>query len=140
MLFRSFEIISEIGNLPKELKRFGIGCFNNKARTITCLINKKFDLKKCSLEDLESVWGLGPKSVRCYLLHTRRNQKYAGLDRHVLRYLKNLGYDVPDSTPTRKKYLEIENIFIDLANKSGKTISELDLEIWKESRVLPHGS
>jgi len=133
---RPFEIIDNIEFLPLELKKFGVGCFNNKAKTIKSLIDKKLDLKECSLQDLESVWGLGPKSVRCFLIHTRENQKYAGLDRHVLRYLRNLGYDVPDHTPNRMQYSRIEKIFLDHAEKSGKTISELDLEIWTNNRVL----
>jgi thermostable 8-oxoguanine DNA glycosylase len=133
---RPFEIIQEIENLPIELKNFGVGCFNNKAKTIKNLIEKRFNLEKCSLGDLESVWGLGPKSVRCFLIHTRKNQKYAGLDRHVLRYLRNLGYDVPDHTPNRTQYSKIEKIFLEHAEKIGKTISELDLEIWTNNRVL----
>jgi len=131
-----FEIIKSIDPLPSELKKFGVGCFNNKAKTIRSLIEKNFDLRKCSLEDLESVWGLGPKSVRCFLIHTRENQKYAGLDRHVLRYLRGLGYNVPDHTPNRTQYSKIEKIFLEHAEKIGKTISELDLEIWTNNRIL----
>lgn len=129
-----FEILKSIEDLPKELKRFGVGCFNNKSKCIKDLINKNFDLSTCSIEDLESVWGLGPKSVRCFLIHTRKDQNLAGLDRHVLRYLGELGYKVPKSTPNKKQYLEIEKIFIELAKSVGKTISELDLEIWTKYR------
>lgn len=130
-----FEILKSIEDLPQELKKFGVGCFNNKSKCIKDLINKNFDLSTCSIEDLESVWGLGPKSVRCFLIHTRKNQQLAGLDRHVLKYLAELGYKVPKSTPSKKQYLEIEKIFIELAKNSGKTISEFDLEIWKKYRV-----
>lgn len=129
-----FEIFRTIDNLPLELKRFGVGCFNNKSKTIKDLLSKNLDLANCSLDDLESVWGLGPKSVRCFLIHTRKNQQLAGLDRHVLRHLSDLGYKVPKSTPNKKQYLEIEKIFIELAKSMGKTISELDLEIWTKYR------
>lgn len=132
-----FEIISLLKNLPLSLKEFGIGCYNNKSKTILSLINKKFNLKDCSIEDLESVWGLGPKTVRCFLMHTRENQKLAGLDRHILSFLKELGYDVPNQTPNKKQYKKIEKIFIDIAEKLNKTPSELDLEIWKKKRILP---
>lgn len=133
-LVSPFEILKSIEDLPQELKRFGVGCFNNKSKCIKDLINKNFDLESCSIEDLESVWGLGPKSVRCFLIHTRKNQQLAGLDRHVLRYLSELGHKVPKSTPNKKQYLEIEKIFIELAKSVGKTISELDLEIWTKYR------
>ena len=105
-----FEVFKNLENLPEELKKFGVGCFNNKSKTIKDLISKDLDLSKCGVEDLESVWGLGPKSVRCFLIHTRENQEFAGLDRHVLRYLSELGFKVPKSTPNKKQYLEIEKI------------------------------
>lgn len=133
---KPFEIIKSIEYLPSELKKFGIGCFNNKAKTVNGLIEKNFNLEKCSLDDLESVWGLGPKSVRCFVIHTRENQKHAGLDRHVLRYMKSIGYDVPTHTPNKSQYIKIEKMFIEHAEKIGKTISELDLEIWTNNRVL----
>lgn len=132
-----FEIISLIDNLSLCLKEFGVGCYNNKSKTILSLIKKNFNLKECSVEDLESVWGLGPKTARCFLIHTRKNQKLAGLDRHILSFLKELGYDVPSQTPNKNQYKKIENIFIEIAEKLNKTPSELDLEIWKKKRILP---
>lgn len=132
-----FNIIKKIYDLPNELKKSGIGCYNNKSRTIKELINKNLNLKNCSIDDLESIWGMGPKTVRCFLIHTRKNQKLAGLDRHVLRFLKEMGYDVPRNSPNKKKYRELEKIFIKIADSLNKTPSELDLEIWKKKRILP---
>jgi thermostable 8-oxoguanine DNA glycosylase len=127
-------ILGSIKNLGEELKKFGVGCYNNKSKAISDLISKNLDLSTCSIEDLENVWGLGPKSVRCFMIHTRKDQNIDGLDRHVLRYLGELGHKVPKSTPNKKQYLEIEKIFIDLAKDMGKSISELDLEIWTKYR------
>lgn len=132
-----FEIISSVHDLPLSLKSFGIGCYNNKARTINDLLSKKLNLKTCTLEELETIWGMGPKTARCFLIHTRKNQKFAGLDRHILRFLKDSGYDVPKNSPTKKQYVELEKIFLSIAEKANKTISELDLEIWKNKRLLP---
>jgi len=132
-----FKIILSIKNLPFALKKFGVGCYNNKSKTILNLINKNLDLKKCSVEELESIWGLGSKTARCFLIHTRKNQRLAGLDRHILSFLKDLGYNVPKQTPNKNQYKKIENIFIEIADKLNKTPSELDLEIWKKKRILP---
>jgi len=44
--------------------------------------------------------------------------------------MKNLGYDVPKSTPTGKKYIKIEKEFLSLVEKSDKTLAEFDLLIW----------
>jgi thermostable 8-oxoguanine DNA glycosylase len=132
-----FEIIASVDNLPFELKRFGIGCYNNKAKTISELLGRKLNLKTCSLEQLENIWGMGPKTARCFLIHSRRYQKLAGLDRHILRFLKDNGYEVPKNSPNKKQYAELEKIFLGIAEKTNKTISELDLEIWKNKRLLP---
>lgn len=129
-----FETIRKIDNLEQELKRFGIGCYKSKAKAFKQLVNSGINLKTCTVEELEEIHGVGPKTSRCFLLHSRLNQRYAGLDRHLLNYLRELGYFVPKSTPTGNKYRQIEKIFLELADKSGKTISQLDLEIWSRSR------
>lgn len=125
-----FEIVRVIENLPQELKDHGIGCFNAKARSIQCLVAAGLNLKKCSVEDLEKIPGIGPKTARCFLMHSRENAPYAGLDTHVLKFLKEMGYKVPKSTPTGKRYRELEKNFIYLAGVSGYTTSEFDLMIW----------
>ena len=132
-----FEIINFIikeHDLSLEMKRFGIGCYNYKSKAFKELISSNIDLKRCDVDDLERIAGIGNKTSRCFLLHSRPNQAYAGLDRHVLRYMRDLGYDVPDSTPTGKKYKKIEQEFIKIANSLGKSPSELDLEVWNKYR------
>lgn len=127
-----FEIIRGFGqDLPYELKSHGIGCYNNKARSMLDLVGKEIDLKTCSVLDLESVIGIGPKTARCFLIHTRKDVRHAGLDTHVLKYMRDNGVDVPKSTPGGRKYLELEAKFLQMADKSGKSISEFDLEIWR---------
>lgn len=129
-----FEIIKKIhnkSNLAKEMRKCGIGCYNTKSKTFLELANSNLDLKTCSLDDLENIFGIGPKTVRCYLIHSRLNQRYAGLDTHCLKYLKERGYDVPKSTPSGKKYKELEQIFLKLVDESGMNVADFDLMIWK---------
>jgi|SRR3990167_2864378 len=119
------------------LKESGIGCYNYKSKYIIDLINKNVDLKKCSIKELESVKGIGLKTSRCFLLHSRKNQKLSGLDVHILQHLKFLGHDVPKNTPSKSKYLELEKIIISLAEKENMSYAEYDLTIWnKYSRKL----
>jgi thermostable 8-oxoguanine DNA glycosylase len=120
--------------LEDELKRFGIGCYGKKADFFRSLINARLDLKTCTVEELETVKGIGPKTSRCFLIHTRKNQQYAGLDTHVLKFLKEKGHDVPKSTPTKKKYKDLEKIFLEYVANSGKTVAEFDLAVWNEYR------
>jgi thermostable 8-oxoguanine DNA glycosylase len=117
--------------LPQTLKSFGIGCYNNKAKSMWDLVNKGLDLKKCSVEDLESVHGIGPKTARCFIIHSRKNARHAGLDTHILKFLREKGHEVPKATPTGKKYRELEGVFLDYADKSGKSVAEFDLDIWR---------
>ena len=126
--------ISHVGDLPFEMKKHGIGCYNAKAKTFLCIAWKCMDLKKCTLEDLESIPGIGPKTARCFLIHSRRNQQYAGLDTHVLKFLRDKGHDVPKSTPTGKKYKDLEAIFLKYVAESGMTVADFDLIIWNDYR------
>jgi hypothetical protein len=130
---RPFETIQRIGKsvLPKMMRESGIGCYNQKARSFWELATSALDLATCTTDDLEQIIGIGPKTSRCFIMHSRPNQRLAGLDTHILKFMRDMGYDVPKSTPSGKKYLELEKQFLELADKSGKGLAEFDLEIWK---------
>jgi endonuclease III len=132
--FDIIKYIVENADLAQEMKKYGIGCYNFKSKSFKELINSNLNLRICSVDDLEKIAGIGPKSSRCFLLHSRPNQSLAGLDRHILRFMRDLGHDVPQSTPTGKKYKEIEQKFIKIAQDLGKTPAELDLECWNKYR------
>ena len=117
---------------PEMLRDNGIGCYTHKAKTMFQLANSGINLKTCTVTDLESIYGIGPKTARCFLLHSRKNAQVAGLDTHMLKHLKALGYDVPEKTPTGKKYLDIEKIVLILANEAGISPAEYDLKIWNK--------
>jgi len=126
-------------DLPEALKSFGIGCYKSKARTFLELAIAKhkgeLDLRTCSAQDLEKIHGIGPKTARCFLLHSRRDARVAGLDTHMLKYLRKMGYDVPKHTPTGKKYLDIEKIVLILADEADMTPQDFDLHIWRQYSV-----
>ncbi len=132
-----FEILKELdeqGILEEKLKEHGIGCYNLKAVYLRSLLKANLDLKKCTLEQLEAVKGIGPKTARCFLIHTRKNQQYAGLDTHILSFLRDKGINAPKTTPTGKKYKELEKIFLKFVKRSRKTVAEFDLMIWNRYR------
>ena len=135
--WRPFDVVRFFGRrkLPWALKRNGIGCYRHKARTMWELANSGFNLKTCTVEDLERIYGIGMKTSRCFMIHSRKDAEYAALDTHILKYMADQGYDAPKSTPGRKKYLEIEKQFLALAKRSGKTVSEFDLDLWNEYKV-----
>lgn len=128
-----FDIIKQInyrGNLAEELKSHGIGCYNQKSRSLLCLIWAGLDLKTCTVEDLEKIPGIGPKTARCFLMHSRKDVEHAGLDTHVLKFMGDLGYEVPKGTPTGKRYRELEKVFIRLAQRVEMSVADFDLLIW----------
>lgn len=129
-VLKKYDIQNPDDGLEELLKSCGFGCHKAKAKSIRQLINKGLDLKTCSVEQLESVFGIGPKTARCFVMHTRPNVRHAGLDTHVLKWLKSLGFEVPNSTPRGKLYIELENIFLGLCDEMGVDVATLDLAIW----------
>lgn len=127
-----FSIVRAFGvDLTAQMKLHGIGCYNNKSRSMLELASSGIGLKTCGVAELESISGIGPKTARCFLMHSRRGVRHAGLDTHALKYMRDQGLDVPKSTPSGRKYLELEAKFLELADKSGKTLAEFDLDIWR---------
>lgn len=121
------------------MRSSGIGCCSekNKAGTYWNLANSGIDLKTCTRQDLLKFKGIGLKTASCFLLHSRDNQKIAGLDRHILRLLKKRGYDnVPDSTPGNPKiYESLERVVVDyIIPESGLSPAEFDLSSWVSER------
>ena len=133
---KSFNIKDEnYKTIPDFMKMAGIGCYNQKSRTFVELAFSNIDLKTCSARDLEKIYGIGMKTSRCFILHSRKNARYAGLDTHVLKFLRRMGHNVPKSTPIGKKYLELEVTFLNYADMVYKTPAEFDLDIWNQYSV-----
>lgn len=115
------------------LQLYGIGCFRQKAKTLS-QASRRFcfncsNLRKASVEDLESIWGIGPKTSRFFRMCHNPMARHAALDTHILRYMRDQGIDAPRSTPKGRKYIELEQKFLDLVPEN-KTPAEFDLEIW----------
>jgi thermostable 8-oxoguanine DNA glycosylase len=93
------------------------------------------DLKKSELEDLVQIPGVGNKTSRFFLLHSRADCEYVVLDTHILRFLRDkCGLkNIPKSTPTNlKKYIAIETVAREAirAKFPQQSMAEADLKIW----------
>lgn len=128
-----FDKIRKIGKdkLPNLLKKHGIGCYSIKAKALWDLVNSNLNLRTCTVDDLEKIFGIGPKTARCFIIHSRPDANCAGLDTHILKFLREKGHDVSKATPSNKKqYRELEQVFLKHVKESGKSVAEFDLEIW----------
>jgi hypothetical protein len=85
------------------------------------------NLKTCTIADLEAIHGAGAKTARYFMLHTRPNQRIACLDTHVIRHMRDLGLTDQKGTPGGKKYAELEQVFLNLADQSGMSVADFDL-------------
>lgn len=91
----------------------------------------KLDLRMCGIADLEAIVGVGPKTSRFFLMHSRPNQRLAALDTHILKHLRQTGHVVPTATPSNPKvYSQLEAAFLALADEAGETPADYDLRIW----------
>ena len=94
------------------------------------------DLETCTLDDLLAIHGVGNKTARFFLLHTRQGCDYAVLDTHILAWMRDNGVeDAPNNTPTNsKKYKQLEKKFRYLSRLRYPYLSDaqIDLLIWSD--------
>jgi hypothetical protein len=107
------------------------GNYRKLSRALPELARSGLDLRRCSVADLEALYGVGPKTARYFILHTRPDARVAALDTHVLKYLSTLGHEVPKSTPSSgRRYAELEKAFLAEADSLGLSPAHLDLLVW----------
>ncbi len=93
------------------------------------------DLARSDLGSFTKIYGIGNKTARYFLLHSRRSACYAVIDTHILKYLRAKGYSAPMSTPsTNNQYEILECLWLDEIKRDfpGMTAAEADLAIWRQ--------
>lgn len=83
-----------------------------------------------AVKHLEVFKGIGMKTARFFIMHSRPHQQLACLDTHILRWLGEKGHEVPKTTPNGQKYLNLEKIFLAYAKDMNILPADLDLQIW----------
>lgn len=89
------------------------------------------DLRTAQVSELQSIHGVGFKTSRFFILHSRADADVAVIDTHVLKYLASLGHEVPDTIPVGETYLRLEAIMLDAARAAGMPMADFDLAVWK---------
>lgn len=115
-------------------KKFKVGQYERLIESVSDLIQLG-DLKSVTVEQLENCFGIGPKTARFFIVHSRPNQQHAVLDTHILRWMRGKGIETPTNTPQGKKYAEFEKKFLTFVADSGMSVAEFDLNIWKTAQI-----
>lgn len=131
-----FEHIKELdaaGKLSFQLKESRLGQYTRLEACFRELINSGLDLLTCTVEDLEQIHGIGPKTARFFLTCNRKDARHAVIDTHLLKFMRQyLGLQVPLSTPGNKReYARLEREWLKYVDSTGVNAAELDLAIWK---------
>lgn len=114
------------------MEMFGIGQY---ARLEACFAQSAWglDLRHDPVEKFEAIHGVGPKTARFFLLHSRADQRLSALDTHILAHLAQNGVEAPKVTPGNPKvYRRLEEAFLGLADAAGMSPADYDLMIWTE--------
>lgn len=129
--FNMLKVLYLNDQLLHEIKEAKLGQYTKIFNAFCYICNSNLDLAKCSIEELENIPGVGPKTSRFFMLHSR-NCQHAILDTHILKFLKKYDENVPKSTPSNKKiYKKYESLFLDICRSVNKEPAEYDLELWK---------
>lgn len=119
------------GTLLERIKEAKLGQYTKIEKAFKQAI--QIDVERCTVQDLEKVHGIGSKTSRFFLLHSRRNQRVAVLDTHILRWMREeLGIETPKSTPSSNQYARLEAEFLTYCDKTKQNPATLDLKIWNK--------
>jgi thermostable 8-oxoguanine DNA glycosylase len=113
------------------MMRLKLGQYKRLLIAFLGIVRFKGNLKNVTVDDLESIKGIGSKTARFFVLHSRPKVRHAVLDTHILKWMGALGINVPKATPPKKKYKELEEKFLALADERKMSVADLDLHIWK---------
>lgn len=136
-----FDYIRELiknNTLVKKLNEYRTGNYTKteKAFKQLTLEHTGATLRNITPDKLEEIHGIGMKSSRCFVCWSQSDVRYSMLGVHILRWMREeLGIETPKQTPSKKKYLELEQIFLAHADKLKINPTELDLSIWVSRRV-----
>jgi endonuclease III len=119
------------------LRDLGIGCYKMKGRAIADVARRRWDLRKVSIETLQTVRGIGPKTARFFVLHSR-DEPCGVLDRHILRFMREeCGVEgVPKETPSSgPTYDRLEQTFLRIYHDHYATlydtVADFDFAVWE---------
>lgn len=122
------------GKLGDYLRKHKIGQYTRIEKAFREVVKHDVVTIRPTVEILETVPGIGPKTARFIVLYTNPDADCVPLDTHILKFLAHVfpHEKVPKSTPPAgHKYRYLEELFQRTAKAIGKTVRQLDTEVWQ---------
>ena len=133
--------------IETHLRQVRMGKYSLLGRSFTALARSGIDLGACAWEDLTRFPGIGIKTAKFFVLHSREGQMHGVLDTHVLAWMREYWSGaggqagaVPRHSPQDPKaYRFWETVYFGMvgARFHGRgpiDWAKFDLDLWKERR------
>ncbi len=128
--FHKLGLVEDAELISRALKNSGVRFYRRKAEYIVGALKMFDEITDVIAKDssiarkwlIRNVRGLGWKEASHFLRNIGKRD-VAIVDRHVLRWVGEMGFD-------SKKYAEVERFLGEVARKVGVSLAELDLLIW----------
>ena len=97
-------------------------------------------LRTATLEQLLEIPGVGDKTARFFLLHSRKCEEVVPLDTHILKFVGKTFSDCPKITPRGRAYNfweeRAKRLFKrEIETNNYSSFAEVDLAIWKSGNL-----
>jgi hypothetical protein len=140
------------GKLEARLRDVRLGKYSLLGRSFRELSRSEADLATCTWEELTLFPGIGIKTAKFFVLHSRPREMHGILDTHVLAWMREhwaeagrSGLSVPRHSPQDPRvYRFWETVYFGMvsARHHGRASSQVDwarfdLDLWKERRGGP---
>jgi hypothetical protein len=137
------------GKLEARLREVRLGKYSLLGRSFRDLSHSKADLAACTWEELTGFPGIGIKTAKFFVLHSRAKEMHGVLDTHVLAWMREHwalagrgGLSVPRHSPQDPRiYRFWETVYFGMvsARHHGGASAHVDwarfdLDLWKERR------
>jgi hypothetical protein len=135
------------GTLDDQLKAVRLGKYSLLGRSFRELAHSRIDLATCSWEELTGFPGIGIKTSKFFILHSRAGQMHGVLDTHVLAWMREhwapaRRVEVPRHSPQDPRTYQFwETVYFGMvADRHHKAAhasvdwARFDLDLWKERR------
>lgn len=111
------------GLLLSELQKSKLGKYKLLEQSFKYLASQfQNELHAATIEELQDAPGVGMKTARFFVLHSRPNSRVAVIDTHLLKYLKREfpNENVPKVTPQQiSAYRRMERLFLQKCDEEG---------------------